>query len=290
MSNEGKACDAIIRILEERTGEMRANVRRSENTQGIPPVEVDFQLGEDHFALEHTMLQTFAKQTYSAKQFYDLALDVVEKLSGQLPKPGAYKLSFPTFTTVGKSMSLERARAVLRQWVVSAASELHAAHPERRPRNYEPHVHQAFATASPGGLPFEVSLSRQVHWNLDERFDGVLTLGRMGPDDLEQQRIVQMTQALDKKCPKLRKFKEAGARTVLVLEDADASLSNHVTVAEAFEAASVGRTDLPDEVYQISTSAGPWMVWQLKAGDTIDLSETYREFSESELSDVTSGS
>jgi hypothetical protein len=233
-------------------------------------------------------LETFAKQVGSAKQFYDLALDVVTSLSGHLPKPGTYKLYFPTFSTIGKSMTLEQARTTICRWVVDTAAQLHAAHPERRPKNIEPHGHEASITGAPIGLPFEMTLWRDLHWNLDARFDGVLTLGRFGPENLEEQRVAQMVRALDKKCPKLMKFKQTGARTVLVLEDADLSLSNHAAVADAFEAKSVGRTDLPDEVYLIDTKSSPWTVSQLKDADRIDLSEQYVEYLSEALDDITS--
>ncbi|MBS0546132.1 MAG: hypothetical protein JSR24_00190 [Proteobacteria bacterium] len=288
MSNEGKACDAIIRLLEERAGKVRANVRRSEVTNGLPPVELDFDIGDQHVAVEHTLLQTFAQQIGSAKQFYELALEVVSSLSGQLPKPGVYKLYFPTFSTVGRSMTMDMARNALREWVIATAGQLHASHPERRAKNVEPFGHEASITGAPTGLPFEITLWRELHWSLAGRFDGVLTLGRFGPENLEEQRVTQMTRALTNKCPKLQKFKQAGAWTVLILEDADISLSNHVTVADAFEAACVGREDLPDEVFLIDTKTDPWTVWKLKDGDKIELSEKYWEYAEAALDDVTS--
>lgn len=287
MSNEGKATDAMIRLLEKRTGQNRSNVRQSEKVDGLPPVEADFDLGDEHFAIEHTKLETFANQTRSATQFYELVEEIVSAVSGTLPKPGVYKLYFPTEATVGRSMSLEKARELLREWVLVNAAVLHAQHPERRSRNWEPHGHEASIKGVPEGLPIEVTLSRQVHWNLDARFDGVLTLGRFGPEDVDAQRVAQMIRALDRKCPKLHRFKQAGARTVLVLEDADLSLSNHVMVSDAFEAACAGRADLPDEVYQISTVTDPWTVWQLKHDDKIELSETYWEFSTAVLEDIT---
>jgi hypothetical protein len=287
MSNEGRACDAVIRILEKRTGQTRAKVRRSEKTEGLPPVEVDFRLGDVHFAIEHTMLQTFDNQTKSAVQFWQLAEEVVSTLSGRLPRPGTYKLHFPTEPRVDRSMGLVNTRAAIIEWVRATAAELHAMHPERRGRNSEPRGHETSTTGVPPGLSFELVLSRQVDWNLAPRFDGVLTLGRFGPKNVDEQRQAQMVRALNRKCPKLQKFKQLGVRTVLLLEDADLSLSNHVTVSDAFEAACVGRSDLPDEVYQISTVTSQWSGWQLKYDDRIELGATYEEFSADALDDVT---
>jgi hypothetical protein len=73
-----------------------------------------------------------------------------------------------------------------------------------------------------------------------------------------------------------------------VLEDADLSSSNHVTVSDAFEAACVGRTDLSDEVHQISTVTSQWTVWPLKQDDRIELGEMHPDFA-ADAPDVVTG-
>ena len=43
---------------------------------------------------------------------------------------------------------------------------------------------------------------------------------------------------MDRKLPKLAKWKETGARSVLILENRDMALSNHVVILEAAEKAA----------------------------------------------------
>jgi len=45
MSNEGKACDAVLNTLEARTGKTRANISFPEKTGEGPPVELRLTLG-----------------------------------------------------------------------------------------------------------------------------------------------------------------------------------------------------------------------------------------------------
>jgi hypothetical protein len=55
-----------------------------------------------------------------------------------------------------------------------------------------------------------------------------------------------------KKLPKLKIWK--GAPSVLVLENRDISLSNHIAILEAAEAALAGRNDQPDELWLVDTA------------------------------------
>jgi hypothetical protein len=64
--------------------------------------------------------------------------------------------------------------------------------------------------------------------------------------------------------PKLRACKEAGARTILILENSDMALSNHWVIYESAEAALAGRADRPDEVWLVDTRIDKeWTAWCL---------------------------
>ena len=64
--------------------------------------------------------------------------------------------------------------------------------------------------------------------------------------------------ALRRKCPKLQRCKEGGARTVLVLESDDIALTNHVLVGECLAALLPERADLPNEIYLVETELDSW--------------------------------
>jgi hypothetical protein len=69
---------------------------------------------------------------------------------------------------------------------------------------------------------------------------------------------------MHKKLPKLQACKDAGVRTILVLENGDMALSNHWAIYEAAKAALAGRADRPDEVWLVDTTIPKeWTAWCL---------------------------
>jgi hypothetical protein len=84
--------------------------------------------------------------------------------------------------------------------------------------------------------------------------------------DLEQARTARLQKACEAKFPKLAKWKrDAGARTVLVLEENDISLTNHQRVADALGPAEATMADTPDEIFLVSTHiANTWWVTCLR--------------------------
>jgi hypothetical protein len=115
----------------------------------------------------------------------------------------------------------------------------------------------------------------------------VLLAGRSAPEELEARRAARLQEALNRKCPKLHRCKEEGARTVLVLEDGDISLSNHVLIGDALAGLLAGRPDLPDEIYLVETALDRWDVRLMKSDEAIFLGEEWTEFDSAQLSDVT---
>jgi hypothetical protein len=101
MSNQGKACDAVVRLLEDRTGETRADISHPEKDRTGPPVELRFRLGTQSYAIEHTQIEAFARQIHTGEEFGQLIRPIIDELSGTLPRPGVYHLYFPTNARVG---------------------------------------------------------------------------------------------------------------------------------------------------------------------------------------------
>ena len=61
-NNEGKACDAVVKAIEKRTGVMRSQVHRPE-TDGVGPlVDLRLKLGDQEYAIEHTLIEPFENQ------------------------------------------------------------------------------------------------------------------------------------------------------------------------------------------------------------------------------------
>jgi hypothetical protein len=58
--HEGKACDAVIRVLEARERGNRRDVRSREKDGDPAPIELTCRIGDRPFAFEHTGIEPFA--------------------------------------------------------------------------------------------------------------------------------------------------------------------------------------------------------------------------------------
>jgi hypothetical protein len=103
--NEGKACDAVLRVIERRVEASRSHLRFPEQDGCGAPVELECQIGDGWFALEHTVIEAFGGQIVSDVQFGRLLGTMVEGLIGRLPAPGTYHLMFPTEPHLGLQAS-----------------------------------------------------------------------------------------------------------------------------------------------------------------------------------------
>lgn len=105
-------------------------------------------------------------------------------------------------------------------------------------------------------------MQRETIWSEPAIVHGRLFLSRFAPRDYETLRAKRT--AMAKKLPKLKFWKDRGARSVLMLENRDVSLSNHVAILEAAEDALAGRNDEPDEVWLVDTAINSeWTAWCL---------------------------
>ena len=99
-------------------------------------------------------------------------------------------------------------------------------------------------------------------------------------------RATRLRQALNRKCPKLQRCKEEGARTILVLEDGDIALSNYALIWECLACLLRERQDVPDEIYLVDTSLKRWDVRPMKCDDECWPMEGWTEFHVDDLMDL----
>jgi hypothetical protein len=96
--------------------------------------------------------------------------------------------------------------------------------------------------------------------------------------------------ALEKKCPKLRRCKDEGATSVLILENNDISLTNHMVVGAAVQTLVANREDEPDEIFLVDTCQDEWTIWSLYRGGLFwpdeETARRYREISPKGLAEV----
>lgn len=289
-SNEGKACDAVVRIIEGHTGTVRADVSHPERDKIGPPVELRLNLGTQSYAIEHTRIEAFPGQIHTGEKFGQFIRPVIDELSGTLPGPAVYHLYFPPNTHLGVGPNgLQQIRSDFIEWVREHAQRLHENNPQKPTRERNPRGFDERYRGEPPGFPYEVILHRRAHWSLSPRHDGVLLPSRYAPEDVEAQRPDRLRTALERKCPKLQKCKEEGARTVLVLEDNDIALSNHVLIEDELAGLLEERSDLPDELYLVETAVNTWGVRLMKYDEEYFPERDWTDFDSADLIDITSG-
>jgi len=286
--NEGKVCDAVVKILEKRTGLDRTDISYPEKDGVGPPVDLRFKLGTRGYAIEHTQIEAFKDQIDTGEKFSWFIDPVANELSGALPGPAIYYLYFPTDARLGvPANQLDKFRSDFIEWVREHAQRLHEMNPDRPTREQNPHGINEQHRERPPGFPYEVILRREAHWSLSPKHDGVLLVSRFAPNDVEAQRAARLQRTLERKCPKLQHCKEDGAITVLVLEDADIALSNYAIIGEALDGLMEGRANLPDEIYLVETSLDRWDVRLMKHDEKIWPEGAWTEFNSAELTDIT---
>jgi hypothetical protein len=261
-NNERRICDAVARVLEERAGIKRSGARTPERDGQGAPVEYRFDLGQKNYALEHTIVEAFDRQIHSGVDFNALVNPIIEAIGDTLPKPGVYYVTFPLDATdLVKRRDFPAFQTAAVSWVRNAAGKLYAR--QMQLVDGERYGKDFALREMPGGVPFELHMIRSLFRDIPPKANGRLFLSRFAPKDREELRGTRMQRALNTKCPKLRRCKEEGARSILILENNDIALTNHVVVGDSVRALLKGRHDVPDEIFLVDTCVDDWTVWSL---------------------------
>ena len=268
--HEGKACDAVIRVLEAREGQGRRDVRSPEKDGDAAPIELTCWIGDRLFAFEHTGIEPFSghvKFEAEANRHFD---PIRTKLAGRLPPNDVFELHMPAMAMQGKrNRELEQIQRALVEWIAETAPTIPAA-------PYASYA-KSIQKVRPTGVPFEVSLHRFLsaapvpgHFQIKLEISG----------NLEEAREERLREACARKFPKLDKWRQKkGARTILILEDNDLQLTNPQRVFNVLNQVESNIASRPDEIHLVSTMIdNPWYVHALRIDD-----HTYYRLSESRL-------
>jgi hypothetical protein len=279
-NNERKICDAIARVLEDRAGIKRSGARTPEKDRQGAPVEYRFDLGLKHYALEHTIIEAFDRQIHLGVDFNALVNPIIEAIGDTLPKPGVYYVTFPLAATDRvKRRDVPAFQTAVCSWVRNAAGRLYSR--QMQMADGERYGKDFTLRETPPDIPFELYMMRMLFRNIPPKANGRLFPSRFAPKDREKRRETRIQRALDAKCPKLRLCKEKGARSILILEDNDIALTNHIVVGDSVRALIRGRDDVPDEIFLVDTCLDDWRIWSLYRDSTFwpdeETADRYRE-------------
>ena len=253
LDNERKACDAVARALERLSASVRTNAYSPEDRGASAPVEYVFDLGGIKYAIEHTVVEAFAGQIHTGVNFESFIDPIVAALDHHMPPPGRFDLVFAINPgSDRKPRIIAAAQQAIIEWINVTAAELHNECPEQPSRSRKPRGFRSSRKATVAGI--EMTLQRETIWSEPGIAHGRLFVSRFAPRDYETLRAERIATAMSKKLPKLKIWTGGGARSVLVLENRDISLSNHIAILEAAEAALAGRNNPPDELWLVDTT------------------------------------
>jgi hypothetical protein len=269
--NEGRCLDATIRVLEHEQNAIRSNLVFPEKCGDPHPVELVCQIGSKHFALEHTVIQSFPKQIDDGVRFVGMTDELEAALEERLPPSGLFQVVLAVDATSEiKRHQVPAVRAALSDWILEAANRLK----EKGERGVE--------SGTPVGVPFPVRLVWQP-WAAPTKIFFVRGVNEIS---LESGRVKQMAVAIRSKLDKLQGWAEKGAHDVLILENWDVALSNVMLVREAFSAIAPELVYVPANVYVVDTCIeSMWTVWALRRYDVDEVTLPYWDFDPAALID-----
>ena len=256
---EGKACDAVVRLLEMRTGEARADIRHPEQDGIGPPVELRLKLGTQEHAIERTRIEPFENQIETGVVFEEINDCIKGRLSDSLPGPAYYELHVPIDVCLPKKKQ-KRNRALNDrvEWIRTSAQCLHERNAGRPGPARSPYRSDDRIRGTPTGFNCDIELLRWPDAALLRRRPGYLGTKLICLHALENLRIGRLRRAFSKKCPKLQECKAKGARTVLVLENRDIALTSFDLIGNLLPVLLARRTNAPDEIYLVKTHTNHW--------------------------------
>lgn len=282
--NEGRCCDAVIRALEERLGVARSDPRFPEKEKRVPPIEVEVRLGVNFYAIEHTQFQSLPGQIEAGKEFVEFIEDINAGLVGHLPKPGVFYLLLPMSVRV-PTKQVATVKAAIIAWVKAKALELHTRFHNAPPRRFR---RAEWVKETPASVPYPLWIKRETYDHpVNERFQGTCIISRIAPENLDDLRLIQMEETLSKKNPKLALCKAAGARSILVLEDADISLAGDHTVVDLLQKLAPKFNNMSDEIWLVSTTVQTWYLLPLYLDGQYPPERQFSQFERDQLIDLT---
>ena len=154
-SNEGMACDAVLRFIEAREGQKRRDLTFPEKMHEDGPVELVCFVGEQRFAFEHTRIEPFPGHIQleaEAKRHFE---PIADMLVGQLSAEERFELQVPVGILLGKNdREVRPIQEALVRWVIEVAPTL----PIAKPWRYSLPI----VMVAPPGVPFMVSKSSTI--------------------------------------------------------------------------------------------------------------------------------
>lgn len=268
-NNEGRVCDAVLRAIEKRTGEIRTQVHRPEVDRVGPQVDLRFKLGDQEYAIEHTLVEPYDNQIKTRVIIKEILGYFKENISLPFPSPAYYELQYPVEISLpdGK-VKRNRALKSLANWVCKNELLLRDKMMCWTGGPYDLYYSDHSVHGKPDGFKCVFKLRRWPYAVPIRQQPGSLFLRLIYPEEMEPLIRKRLMRALSRKCEKLQRCKAEGARTVLVLESTDAALTHFEFRGDLLPKVLAKHSNAPDEIFLVQTSLDLWEVVPLKHGDS----------------------
>ena len=261
-------CDAVVRHIEKHTGGTRRDIRRPERDGSGPVVDLRLRIGTQEYALEHTRLLPWGTWIKSGTAYKEINKLIEERFPSQLPGGVRYDLHIPADLRIPPNRKKRQAfLEALAQWIEDQSRKLHERIPYRAWSPSPPYVCYADGEArgAPGGIDSELELLRWPILVPPGHSGPSLRVLIIPPDDPEGTFVRCLKKAFERKCPKLGKCGEEGARTVLVLEGFDLPFGRFDYIAKHLPTLLENSNEPPDEIYLIERFIdSQWWLWTVK--------------------------
>jgi hypothetical protein len=266
--NEGKCCDAVLRRIEARRAAIRRNVRSPEKLHEPGPIELVCEIGDQRFALEHTVIEPFTGFLQMHAQA-DWRFDpIVQAVSSSVPPGEVWQLMMRHGALDSlRGDELLQAQQAIAGWILETTPMLAIAPYASYPR--------PLAWTWLPSVPLEVRVDR---WSSAIERSSFQICHLMEHATLEPSRKDRIRRTCAKKFTKLQDWSRRGARTILILEDNDIVSTNELLVFDALEAVRHEFEFWPDEIYMVGTFLDEyWPIWLLWMASTATIPWTISE-------------
>lgn len=245
-SFEGRACDAVLRHIEARTGMTRANLRRPEREGHAAPIELACELGGTTYGIEHTAVEAYGGQIENDVHFERQMSPIAQGLTAHVPANEHWEVIIAV-----NAMRAVQPRAIPK--TQGAMTQAILAALPRAPVVPWGAVNAPTELGQAEGTPIRIRIRR---FNLDGFDMGALQGAHItrSVGALEEPRAERMRKVCTTKFAKLKAWGDAGARTILVLESNDYIITNPQAVATAYLDVERDQPHRPHEV---------WFVWAM---------------------------
>jgi hypothetical protein len=286
---QGRCCEAVIRIFEKLIGSNRKELCLPDTVnRRTKDIEVFVRIGATKLAIEHTLIEPFEHFLKSNHDFGRFKSELDQLVPPcKIPASHGFQLCVPGMAFNRKNKEcLVAATWAIADFVIANMPVL--ANPPAEDRSIPLSIVEGIMAARHGDVSVshtawqqlgDLRLRQRPPMSIPLESDGVrVILGIMqNPrpsqigklriigivNDIEAKRQERVRKALESKREKLEKYKREGCRTVLILESNDIALTNDEVVFEALTAAMPCVDVASDDIFFADTSTSTYTIRHL---------------------------